>query len=409
MMMNKYIHRPLLFIFIIAVVVSSCQKNEGPDYDYFVSKELALTYTKATINSMMDIAVQTYPEIIDLKPLVVSDINVFKMIFKTTIDGEEIEASGLVCVPGTAGEYPVLSFQNGTNTVNAYAPTEFVTNPPYQLVEFIASMGFVVVIPDYPGFGSSTQIPHPYMIAEPTVASIVDMLRALTESSESEFPGITIKNEYYLLGYSQGGWATLNLHKAMELEYTGEFNLNGSVCGAGPYNMFDLFLRMVNASTYPMPSYLGYIINAYSVYHQFTNQVSDILKEPYASRLSTLYTGTLTTGQINSQLTPIIPDLMTEEFLSGFVSSASYSTVREALINNSISAWNTSVPLLLVHGDGDTQVSVTATETIYDEMINAGTSTLTCKKIIFPGLDHSEGIVPCMAEGLLFLIDVRDQ
>jgi len=409
MWIKKYIRKSLLCFSIIAVIVSSCQKDEGPDYDYFVSKDLALTYTKATINSMMDIAVQTYPAISDLKPLVISDINVFKMVFNTTIDGNEIKASGLVCTPATAGEYPVLSFQNGTNTVNAYAPTEFVTNPPYQLVEFIASMGFVVVIPDYPGFGASAQIPHPYMITEPTVASIVDMLRALNESSESEFPGITIKNEYYLLGYSQGGWATLNLHKAMELEYTGEFNLNGSVCGAGPYNLYNLFLGMVNASTYPMPSYLGYIINAYSAYQQFTNPVTDILEEPYASLLNSLFTGTLTTGQINSQLTTYIPDLMTEEFLSGFVSSASYSTVREALINNSITAWNSEIPLLLVHGDGDTQVSVTATETMYDAMINAGTSDITCRKIIFPGLDHSEGIVPCMAEGILFLIDVRDQ
>jgi fermentation-respiration switch protein FrsA (DUF1100 family) len=122
-----------------------------------------------------------------------------------------------------------------------------------------------------------------------------------------------------------------------------------------------------------------------------------------------LFTGDLTTDQINKQLNTSIPDLMTVEFLSGFVSSSSYSTVREALINNSISAWNSTIPLLLIHGDGDTQVSVTATETMYDAMINAGTSTLTCKKIIFPGLDHSEGIVPCMAEGLLFLIDVRDQ
>jgi pimeloyl-ACP methyl ester carboxylesterase len=408
-MRNKFIHRSLLCLSVITLIVSSCQKNDRPSYDYFVSKDLALTYTKATINSMMDIAIQTYPEISDLKPLVVSDINVFKMVYNTTIDGKEIKASGLVCIPGTAGKYPVLSFQNGTNTVNAYAPTEFVTNPPYQLVEFIASMGFVVVIPDYPGFGASVQIPHPYLIAEPTVASIVDMLRALNESSESEFPGITIKNEYYLLGYSQGGWATLNLHKAMEKEYAGEFNLNGSVCGAGPYNMYNLFLGMVNTSTYPMPAYLGYIINAYSAYHQFTNPVSDILREPYATRLITLFTGALTTDQINKQLNTSIPDLMTEEFLSGFVSSSSYSTVREALINNSITAWNSTIPLLFVHCDGDTQVSVTSTETMYDAMINAGASTLTCKKIIFPGLDHSEGIVPCMAEGLLFLIDVRDQ
>ena len=39
----------------------------------------------------------------------------------------------------------------------------------YQLVEIIASLGYVVVIADYPGFGESSQIPHPYLIKEPTV------------------------------------------------------------------------------------------------------------------------------------------------------------------------------------------------------------------------------------------------
>ena len=406
---GKIIIRAVLFLTAVGLTVPSCRKDQKPEYNYFVSKELSLTYTKGTITSMMDIAVQTYPEVNDLKPFVTSDIDVYRLVYKTTIDGEEINASGLVCVPVTGGEYPVLSFQNGTNTVNAYAPSEFLTNPSYQLVQFIASMGFIVVIPDYPGFGASSQIPHPYMIKEPTVTSVIDMLRAVNEGGELEFPSIIIKDEYYLLGYSQGGWATLAIHKAMEQELSDEFNLAASVCGAGPYNMYNLFLGMVNATTYPMPSYLGYIVNAYSRYHQFTNAVTDILNEPYAGRLASLYNGTLTTDQINSQLTTSIPGLLKAEFLSGFVSSSSYSSVRDALMNNSITAWNTAKPLLLVHGESDTYVSVTSTETMYDAMINAGTSATTCKKLLFPGLDHGQGIVPCMTAGLLFIIDVRDQ
>ncbi len=191
----------------------------------------------------------------------------------------------------------------------------------YTLVEAISSMGFIVVIPDYPGFGSSEQIPHPYLIAEPTVRALVDMLYALNEAGSAKFPGIVVENEYYLLGYSQGGWATLTLHKALELDYTNDFNLIGSVCGAGSYNMYDLFLSMIEADTYPMPSYLGYIINAYSAYDQFTNPVSDILNEPYAARLSSLYTGTLSLDEINNQLTTSISGLFKPEFLAGFASS----------------------------------------------------------------------------------------
>jgi pimeloyl-ACP methyl ester carboxylesterase len=409
MEINRFIPRSLLVFVIIAATVTSCIKDKEPGYDYYKSNELVLTYTEANINGLLDLGIQAYPEIAEIKPYVTSGINVYKMVYMTTIDDEEIEASGLVCVPLEPGKYPVLSFQNGTNTRLDNAPTENVTDVSYTLVEAISSMGFIVVIPDYPGFGSSSQIPHPYLIAEPTIRAIVDMLNALNEAGEPEFPGIDVENEYYLLGYSQGGWATLTLHKALELDYSVDFNLKGSVCGAGSYNLYNLLMEMMEADTYPMPSYIGYIINAYKAYNQFTNPISDILNEPYATRLSSLYTGTLSLGEINNQLTTSVSGLFKPDFLSGITSSAVYSSMRDAFANNSISAWKTEKPLYLVHGESDTHVSVTATETMYNAMIGAGTTTAICKKQIFPGLDHGDGVIPCMIEGLLFLVDIRDK
>lgn len=401
--------RMAVWFFTGALMVTSCKKDDTPIYNYFISKELKVTYTSASITALLDMAAHTYPEFADLKPFIKSDVNVYKMIYNTTIDGEEVEVSGLVCTPAAIGTYPVLSFQNGTNTVNAYAPTEYITDPAKQFVQFISSMGFVVLMADYPGFGKSASIPHPYLITEPTVNSLVDMIRAVNEGEGYEFQGIMISNEYYLLGYSQGGWATLALHKALELDYSSDFKLAGSVCGAGPYNMYNIFLGMINTTEYPMPSYLGYIINAYSAYNQFTNPVSDILNEPYASRLASLYTGTLSLGQINNQLTTSVAGLFRQDFLSGFATSANYSTVRDALRSNSIEAWKTAQPLYFIHSDGDTHVPVTSTLTMYDAMISAGTSSLTCKKLIIPSLDHGDAVVPCMTEALKFLISLRDQ
>jgi len=140
-----------------------------------------------------------------------------------------------VCVPAKPGDYPVLSFQNGTNTLNASAPSEFPSDYSYQMIELIASLGYIVVISDYPGFGASASIPHPYLVKEPTVRSLVDNFYAVKELALSELQGINLINEYYLLGYSQGGWATLALHKALENEYSEDFDLIGSACGAGPY------------------------------------------------------------------------------------------------------------------------------------------------------------------------------
>jgi pimeloyl-ACP methyl ester carboxylesterase len=405
---NKYITRLLLVFFLFIMTISSCKKDEGPDYQYFVSNELSASYSEAYINTMLGYIVQSYPELADMEPFIADGINVYRIEYNTVVNGENITASGLVSVPATPGEYPVLSFQNGTNTINANCPSENPEDYFYQLLEYIASMGFVVVIPDYPGFGSSVQIPHPYLIKEPTVQSIVDMFHALNEVGATKFPGLTVKNEYYLLGYSQGGWATLALDKALELDYSAEFNLKGSACGAGPYNIYNLLIEMIGKTTYSMPSYICYIINAYSAYNQFTNPVSDILNEPYATNLGSLYTGTLSLDEINDELTTSIPGLFKSEFLSGFASSPSYSTVRQALINNSISPWVTLKPLFFGHGTGDTHVSVTSTESMYNAMIAAGTSEAICQKVLYPDLDHGDAVFPFIIDGLQFLLNLRN-
>ena len=406
---SKRLIGALLFLSAIISVVSSCKKNEEQEYDHFVSKEYITTYTTNYINNLLDIASATYPELSGLKPLISRPVDIYRVVYKTEVKDREINASGLVCVPSDKGDYPLLSFQNGTNTVNDYAPSEYPGNPSYQFVEVIASMGYVVVIPDYPGFGESVNIPHPYLIKEPTVRSIVDMLFAVKEMDPVELPDVTIKDAVYLAGYSQGGWATLALHEALEKDYSDEFTLKGSVCGAGPYDLNILFGSITDVSSYPMPVYIGYIINAYSRYDQFTNPVSDILKEPYASRLGNLYTGSLTSDQINKQLTTSIPDLFTDGFLSGFESEAKYASVRGSLAKNSIAGWNTAVPLLLIHGGGDRSVDPITTESIYNAMIQAGTSPQTCRKEIIPGLDHGDAVIPALIKGLQFIMSLEKE
>ena len=404
MKINRLIFIPSVTVILFLSLFTSCKKeDQGKSYSYFVSKQYAVEYNKGYITGILDLASGTIPDLVSIKPLVTTDISVYKIVYKTTVNGNQINASGLICVPKTPGTYPVLSFQNGTNTVNSSAPSNSPMDYTYQLVEFIASMGYVVVIADYPGFGESVNIPHPYLVAEPTVQSLIDLLYSTKEMVGTEFPGITLKNEYYLLGYSQGGWATLALDKAIEQNYSSDFNLKGSSCGAGAYDIMKLLLVMVNKPTYPVPAYLAYIVNAYTAYNQFTNPATDIFNEPYASKITNLFNGTLSLDEIDNQLTTSIVGLLTPDFLSGFANSQKYSTVRDALNKNSIAAWHTSIPVLFVHGGSDTQVDPSSTENMYNALIQAGTAQDILQKSVVPGVDHSDGAIPCMIKGILFL------
>ena len=397
----------ILLFFLAALAISCSKEPASPEYKFFVSKEVAAQWTKEYMGGLVDAVSGTYPEAAQIKPLITDDVTVYKIVYKTVVNDQEINASGLVCVPMNEGSYPVLSFQNGTNTVNDYAPSMLPSDFSYQMIELIASTGYIVLLADYPGFGESASIPHPYLVKEPTVRSLVDMLYAVRELTEKGLPGIKQLNEYYLLGYSQGGWATLALHKALELDYSSDFNLKGSACGAGPYDIFLLMEEMLNETTYPMPVYLGYIGYAYVAYNQFTNPLTDIFNVPYAGRISTLYNGLLTSSEINDQLTTSIPDLINPAFLEGFATAPEYASVRNALENNSVHGWLSYKPLLLLHGADDTSVNPVSTENLYSEMISAGTSPGLCSKVIIPGADHSTGIVPAMMQGILFLNDLR--
>jgi hypothetical protein len=115
-----------------------------------------------------------------------------------------------------------------------------------------------------------------------------------------------------------------------------------------------------------------------------------------------LFTGFLTSSQINNQLTTSIAGLITPDFLSGFATSPRYASVRDALNNNSITAWHSYKPLFMLHGGNDTEVNPVATENMYNAMIQAGTSPDICKKEIVPNVNHSSGVAPCMIKGILF-------
>lgn len=405
MNIERRISRFFFCLVTALIILQACSRDDRPDYRYFVSSTPVAGYSEAFINGLLDYAGQASPEIIPLKQHVAGGASVFKIVYRTTVNGKKIEASGLVSVPGEPGTYPVLSFQNGTNTINANCPSNDPDNFMYLVIECIASMGFVVIIPDYPGFGSSASIPHPYLLAEPTVISITDMFRAVNEAVE-DFSDVRLKNEYYLTGYSQGGWATMALHKYLETEVPDEFKLAASVCGAGPYDLTRVLTEILSKEVYPHPAYLGYIINAYTYYGYIKNKVTELLNEPYASRLPLLFDGKHYPGEINLMLSSSIPTLINKDLLDGYYSDR-YSSVRASLVQNSIGPYKTKAPLLFVHGDADTQVPVSVTESFVRDMINAGTNASICQKKIVPGLEHDQAVIPYMTEGLGFLFSVR--
>jgi pimeloyl-ACP methyl ester carboxylesterase len=387
----------LLMVVFTGLFLNSCKDNnepETPEYEYYISNQYKSEVTAQTINLKLLYAQIQFPELSAFSAKATNDILVHKLTYRTSLQGKNIKASGLVYLPKTAGNYPVMCFQNGTNTVNKDAPSESFGSDNWFMLQSLASMGFIVVVPDYIGFGESVNLPHPYLHAESTTQSIVDMLRAVNELTAEDKVEAKPTKDLFIFGYSQGGWATMQLQKAIETKYDDEFNLIASSCAAGPYSIGFMNDFIAKSTDYPMPYFLGYLLNSYSSLKLFTNPLSDLFQEPYAAKIPTLYNGTNTGGTINAALTTKMANLLKPDFRTGWETDTKFSVLKSAFTANSVAAWKISTPTRLYHGSADELIPISLSNKMLQDLKTAGTLDSKIELKIIPGADHSGGAIP---------------
>ena len=165
----------------------------------------------------------------------------------TDADGRQVRASGLVSVPVKAAgaKSPVLSYQHGTLFKDAEAPSNNAVASEVAVV--LASLGYIVLAPDYVGFGASRGTPHPYLLSAPSAAATIDfMTAARTWRNQAN---VVDNGQLFMTGYSEGGYVTMAAHRALQAGNSPHLQqLRMVVPGAGPYNVqatMDGLVRLV--------------------------------------------------------------------------------------------------------------------------------------------------------------------
>jgi len=397
-MRNSYL---ICLLLAASLLFSNCKSSVVNDVvvpvkdNYLVSYALVRSMTATDVKTLFSPVQSVYPDVADILPSVNSGAKVYVVTYNTTLGTKKLVASGVVCIPDGGGTYPILSFQNGTNTLYIYAPSVNAASYSVQLISAFATTGFVVVLPDYLGFGSSIEVFHPYLHMQSTVTSILDLFRAVKEMSAKADLNLKLSADLYLMGYSQGGLSTLQLHKAIETSYSSEFNLKAVGCGAGPYNLTSITTMVVGATTYPQPYYIAYIMKGFKSVGAFPNPYTDIFNEPYASRIDGLFNGLNSGSDINNQLSTNMSVLFTNEFRTTLTTNTKFKEMRDALTASSVSAWKIKTPLILTHGQADTDVSPLMTSQLYADLMNLD-STLPVTYIPMAGLDHGQASAPSL-------------
>ena len=407
--MNKKLF-PLYFLLIV-VAFMSCNEMDDvtpvtPANNYLVDAEFQSRISKTVIDLTIAAASADYEDLAEIKDHIQTGVEVYKISYKTTFNGNPVVASGIVALPDVAGQYAVLSYQNGTNTEHSKAPSVDSENQLFNMLKMMSSTGFIIALPDYLGFGEADDMFHPYLHRQSTVQTVTDMLAAVREFIDQK-EDISLNNDLYLAGYSQGGWATMQVQQAIEANTAFSYHLKASACSAGPYNLVTLNEYIVGLAEYPQPYFLAYI---FSSYLKLGGEipVNTIFQEPYADKIENMFDGQTSGEKLNAALTTTVSDLFTPEYLSGWNTETTYAPVFEMLQENSVPDFVPTVPTKLFYGTADTYVPPLVSEKKYDEFIAAGASTSLVRKVPLDGLNHVEGIFPSGLASILWFLEMKN-
>ncbi|MBT1695768.1 prolyl oligopeptidase family serine peptidase [Fulvivirgaceae bacterium PWU4] len=330
----------------------------------------------------------------DIDPSIMKyNVNTYRVTYKTTYKGDEIVASGVIALPFTTDQVGMVSVQHGTIVQQTDAPSAQGAGS-FDLVVYaaMASSGFIVVVPDMIGFGQSKNIFHPYYVEEAIAQAIVDNVRAAAELAEDD--DVSFNNRLFLAGYSEGGYATMAAHKAIEAEPIKDIDLVASFPAAGGYDIQAMQHYIFNQDQYPQPYYLAYVARSYQLYYEKSGLLADFFNEPYVSRIPNLFDGITSAGNINVQLSNRMGELIREDLRLNLDTDTRYAYIRNAFAENSLTDWAPSIPMYMYHGQQDTTVPYENSVTTYQKLIANGTSAETLKFIPLPGKDHTTGIDP---------------
>lgn len=281
-------------------------------------------------------------------------------------------------------EFVVLNC-HPTITHNDGCPTG--SDPQMGAIKYMTSEYALVICPDYIGFGvveekKLTDPVHPYMCATLTARNLLDCYKAAIKFYK-ENTEKTLSSTYYTLnvGYSQGGATALAFQKYMETQATNAekklVNLQGSVCGAGPYDQNMVLDFYESQTTLDYPVYMYYILRGHKEAFGKTTMRNLELEECFTPKFwayckstlkNTMDGKTTNVDDINAAIKAAgfttFRSIMNEEYFDH--NSKVYRTIRKTLDQSNLlknDGWTPTAPIVFYHDKAGKDLVIPYAET----------------------------------------------
>lgn len=339
--------------------------------------------------------------------LVDYDINLYKIRYKTLDLHNQLDtASGLLVLPqvpaGTS--LPLVVYGHGTTSGPTDVPSQL--RGGFEVAMAYAGFGFATVAPDYLGLGDSRGF-HPYIHAATEASASLDMLFASFEYLEFNGPNFDPKY-LFLAGYSQGGHASMALHKEIDDFWSIIIPVTAATHMSGPYSISGVMRdRVLSNDSYGFPSYIAYICLSYNEVYNIYADLREVFKEPYATSVESFYNGNITLSALNSQLladlnaggSTVVKRMFHDSIISELENNLDHP-LNLALQANDTYNFAPESPTRLYYCGGDQQVAP-RNSIIADSVMNALGATDTEALNLNPNFDHG----PCVFPAVLSSID----
>lgn len=367
--------RSLAILFTI-VCLNSCKEktDPSPNVKYLISAEVVENQSLNDFKQEASAAggSEDISQILILSNYGISKI---KITYKTiTPKGDSATASGALLLPIGFEENLALGIiTHGTLFDKEEAPSFFKEGTEVFAGSFLASTGIAIAMPDYLGYGASSNLPHPYEHAEGLAVPNIDFVRAVREYLRKE--NVKTNDRILIAGYSEGGYAGMATYKTMEENFANEFNVVGGVFGAGAYHKSASFDYLINTTREPNAnynrSYLWVLLTYLDLYPELID-LNYIFQEPYASGI-----------RQNGFLSPLDVSLnqaLNPTFIEDF-NSGKLSELQTFIAENDVYDWRPKADVKLIHGTADEYVPFFNSQDAFNAMQAKGAQKVSLSPV----------------------------
>jgi hypothetical protein len=219
------------------------------------------------------------------------------------------------------------------------------------------------------------------------------MLRAARTVAASA--GVALNGQLFLVGYSEGGYATMAAERAIEAEYADEFVVTASAPMGGPYDLSGVMAAaFTSAAPHPAPYYLPYLILAYDEVYDLYADPSEVFRPPYDELLPPLFDRRHAGGAIDAVMPARAADVLEPALVARFESDPD-DPLRQRLAENDVYDWTPRAPMRLYHCAADSFVPPANSRKAYDRFRERGATSVELVDPL-PAADHELCVVPSL-------------